>query len=225
MFGLAAVGFVLSHRLDSFTFPMTISPMGWDGMERNEDRLLVDANDPRGSYVSTFNISLVVEDLELADEDLDRLFGILPDAVPASVAGVVTVTAPVDARDASAAVIALADALTECCPSAVAIRVDQDLVAVPDIAERVGRSRESIRLLADAKRGPGGFPDPIGVVGDGIRIWPWAAVAEWFATALGHESNERGISPEEAAAVDAVLASRNRRVNSPDEVQVAIAGG
>lgn len=50
-----------------------------------------------------------------------------------------------------------------------------DLVDLPEIANRVGRSRESIRLLAAGKRGPGGFP----AARDGF--YSWVAVKEWFA--------------------------------------------
>jgi hypothetical protein len=48
----------------------------------------------------------------------------------------------------------------------------------------------------------------VGVVGDGIRIWPWAVVVEWFAGRLDHDLGERGVPPEVAAVVDAELATR-----------------
>lgn len=50
-----------------------------------------------------------------------------------------------------------------------------DLVDLPEIAGRVGRTRESIRLLAAGRRGPGGFPPGR----DGF--YSWATVREWFA--------------------------------------------
>jgi hypothetical protein len=40
-----------------------------------------------------------------------------------------------------------------------AIRVmDQDLLSLADIADRIGQSRESVRRYATGARGPGGFP-------------------------------------------------------------------
>ena len=161
---------------------------------------------------TTFNVSLVIDQLPLTDENLDRLFEVLPDAVPASIAGLVTVSAPIEAADAEVAAFALAQALTGAFPGAVAVRVDQDLVSIPDIAERTDRSRESVRLLVEGKRGPGRFPSPIGTVGDGIRIWPWATVVNWFATSLGHDLGEQGVPPEVAAVVDACFVGRRRHL-------------
>ena len=37
----------------------------------------------------------------------------------------------------------------------------------------------------DGKRGPGGFPAPLGVVGEGVRVWPWSVALEWFDHDLG----------------------------------------
>ena len=38
---------------------------------------------------------------------------------------------------------------------------DAGLVSMADIAARVGRTRESVRLLIEGERGPGGFPAPV----------------------------------------------------------------
>lgn len=168
---------------------------------------------------TTFSVSLVIDQLALTDENLDRLFGVLPDAVPASIAGLVTISAPIEAADAEVASFALAETITETFPGAIAVRVDQDLVSIPDIAERTDRSRESVRLLIEGKRGPGGFPSPIGTVGDGIRVWPWAAVVDWFATALQRDLGEQVVPPEVAAVVDACLAARRRHLTHRARVE------
>lgn len=168
---------------------------------------------------TTFNVSLVFDHLAFTDENLDLLFDVLPDAVPASIAGTVTVTSPIEAVDAEAASFALAETITETFPGAIAVRVDQDLVSIPDIAERTDRSRESIRLLVEGKRGPGGFPSPIGTVGDGIRVWPWATVVDWFATSLRHDLGEHVVPPEVAAVVDACLAARRRHLTHRARVE------
>lgn len=158
----------------------------------------------------TFNVGVVLEQIELTDDVLDLIFDALPDAVPAAVGGLVTVTAPMDAHDAEAAAFALVEALAQAVPGAVVARLDQDLVSIPDIAERTDRSRESIRLLVEGRRGPGSFPAPVGTVGDGIRVWPWASVLDWFASALGEDLGERGVLPDTAAVVDSCLAARRR---------------
>lgn len=167
---------------------------------------------------SPFQVTLVVAGLDLGNANLDRLFGLLPDAVPAAIGNLVTVSAPVEAPDAESACLALADILTAAFPDATPVRVDQDLVSIPDIAERTGRSRESIRLLVDGKRGPGSFPPPVGIVGNGTRVWPWAVVIDWFASALGADLGERGIDPVSAAAVDVLLATRLGRPAATSQV-------
>lgn len=88
------------------------------------------------------------------------------------------------------------------------LRVDQDLVSVSDIARRVGRTRESVRLLVDGKRGPGRFPPPIGGVGDEIRVWPWSVVLEWSNKVLGVDLGENGVPPLTAAVLDVSFAAR-----------------
>lgn len=160
---------------------------------------------------SVFQVTLVVEGFALRDCDLDRLFGVCPDVVPASIGNLVTMSAPVGAPDAESACHSLAALLTDAFPTLTPVRVDQDLVSIPDVAERTGRSRESIRLLVEGKRGPGTFPSPVGIVGTGTRVWPWAVVVEWFATELGHDLGERGVDPVSAAAVDVDLAARRDR--------------
>jgi hypothetical protein len=158
--------------------------------------------------VETYTISVVLNNVDLTDDVLDALFAELEDAVPSSVSGVVRVTAPVEATDDESAAFHLIEKLQAVLPNAVLVRLDQDLVSIPDIAERTGRSRESVRQLVDGKRGPGSFPSPIGTVGDAIRVWPWALVLAWFRDVLGEDLGERGVAPQVAAVVDACLAGR-----------------
>ncbi len=160
--------------------------------------------------MDTYIVSIVVDALELSDETLDRMFAALPDAVPSAVNGAVTVSAPVAAQSAEGAAFALVGVLDELFPGAVPIRLDQDLVGISDIAERTERTRESVRLLVEGLRGPGEFPSPVGTVGDGIRVWPWAVVLRWFKDSMGTDLGEDGVLPETAAVVDACLAARRR---------------
>ncbi|HEV2347121.1 MAG TPA: hypothetical protein VGS97_23685 [Actinocrinis sp.] len=55
-----------------------------------------------------------------------------------------------------------------------------DEVTLADAAQRLGggRTAESLRLLAEGKRGPGGFPRPIVDTGR-IRVYSWAQIAEY----------------------------------------------
>ncbi|MDE0804532.1 MAG: hypothetical protein OSA99_14565 [Acidimicrobiales bacterium] len=168
----------------------------------------------------SFNVTLVIENLELNDDNLDRLFDALPDAVPAQIAGLVTIGSPVDADTAESAAFALVETIADLFPEARPCRLDQDLVSITDIAGRTGRTRESVRLLVDGKRGPGSFPTPVGTVGDGIRIWPWAVVVQWFAEFLVEEIDDPGVPPDVAAVVDASLAVCAHRPDHPHQQQI-----
>lgn len=85
--------------------------------------------------------------------------------------------------DALAAVLA---ELTDALPEATVIRVHEyDLASMSDIAARAGRTPESIRLLVNGKRGPGGFPPAAGDLGGRMKVWRWAEVAQWFDETLG----------------------------------------
>lgn len=86
------------------------------------------------------------------------------------------------------------------------IRVEpDDLVTLAEIAERVGRTRESVRLLASGERGSGGFPTPASHLRARSRLWRWSEVAAWFGS---DEEMERARS---TAAVNAALELRRLR--------------
>ncbi|MEX2211227.1 MAG: hypothetical protein WD689_05630 [Gaiellaceae bacterium] len=69
------------------------------------------------------------------------------------------------------------------------VRVEPDeLVGLTAIAARLGRSVESVRLLAAGKRGPGGFPAPAARVDAKTRLWEWSAVARWWHDELGGDA-------------------------------------
>ena len=76
--------------------------------------------------------------------------------------------------------------LLEALPEAHVLRVEEDdLATMADIAQRAGRTPESVRLLVNGSRGPGGFPPATGRLDARTRVWRWSDVAGWFADALG----------------------------------------
>jgi hypothetical protein len=155
---------------------------------------------------STYNVGVVFEGI--AHASIGLVSGALPGAVVSDAGALTTVRATVRAAGPTAAVSRLVERVTKAVPPAVAVRVDQDLVSVSDIAQRVGRTRESVRLLVDAKRGPGGFSAPVGAVGDGTRVWPWSAVLDWFNEVFGIDLGENGVPPLTAAVLDVSFATR-----------------
>lgn len=81
-------------------------------------------------------------------------------------------------------------------PQARVVRIEpDDLVTMATIARRCGRTRESIRLLANEDRGPGGFPPPVAYVDERTRLWHWPDVARWL-----NEHRKAGIEIDTEAA-------------------------
>lgn len=106
----------------------------------------------------------------------------------------------------SAVLSAIAD--VESCGLEV-LRIEPDeLVSAADVAERTGRSRQSISSLIAGARGPGDWPRP--VAGNArSSLWRWFEVAAWFERFDGSVS----VNPDHVSVLGAVnwmLATRTR---------------
>lgn len=65
-------------------------------------------------------------------------------------------------------------------PGLRVLRVEADpLLSLGDIADRVGRTVESVRLSIKGARGPGGFPASETATAR-HRLWRWSEVAAWY---------------------------------------------
>jgi len=92
----------------------------------------------------------------------------------------------------------------------VAVRVlDEDLLTLADIADRIGQSRESVRRYATGERGPGGFPPPANPARDGTVFYRWSEVAPWVRQNL-----DVAVSAEDPALALANLLIQARRLIS-----------
>ncbi len=129
-----------------------------------------------------FELRLVATGLSLNDdEQLCRLidaFGEDTTVAGGPEAGELSLL--LDAEDPLTAALEAIAALRRVAPEVQVRRVDEDLVAIPDITVRIGRTRENVRQMADGTRGPGSFPPPVGIVGDAIRVWRWADIEPWL---------------------------------------------
>ena len=93
-------------------------------------------------------------------------------------------------------------------PGLRVVRIEsEDLVTMAEIARRLERSRESIRLLAADARGPGGFPPPVARIRSRSPLWRWVDVAAWAETELGRADPDAGL----IASINAALEIRRRR--------------
>jgi len=79
-----------------------------------------------------------------------------------------------------------------------------DLVTAAEIATRLGRSRESIRLLVAGARGAGNFPAPVSHLRSRQRLWRWSEVAEW----VGEMDEDQRWRATVLAGVNAMLEYR-----------------
>ncbi|HTW07031.1 MAG TPA: hypothetical protein VME46_05965 [Acidimicrobiales bacterium] len=96
------------------------------------------------------------------------------------------------------------------------LAVEDELVSMADIAERCGRTRQSVSMLVSGRRGPGGFPRP---VAGNVRspLWHWADVAAWFEGQGGGEEFEDRLRT--IASINGELANRALARDRPQELE------
>ena len=88
------------------------------------------------------------------------------------------------------------------------VRIEpDDLLTMSEIAGRLGRSRESVRLLISGRRGPGAFPAPVSHLPSRSRLWRWSDVAAWMGTLPSKELERSRV----IAAVNAALELRRQQ--------------
>lgn len=92
-----------------------------------------------------------------------------------------------------------------------------DLVTAAEIAARLGRSRESVRLLIAGRRGDRAFPAPVSHMRERNRLWRWSEVASW-----AQAPPEQIAGAELIAATNAALELRAHTPRLADEEQAAV---
>lgn len=87
--------------------------------------------------------------------------------------------------------------------------IDEDVLTLADIADRIGQSRESIRRYATGDRGPGNFPPPLNPGREGTVFYRWSEVAPWI-----REKLELDVPDSDPGLVMANLVLQARRFRS-----------
>ena len=152
--------------------------------------------------MSNFQFTLIVDGPDLQDAPLiDLLFESgCDDATIGRSDGVQYVDFDREADAFDEAILSAVDDLEKLQGVHVVRIADAGLASLADIAARLGRSRESVRLLVSGARGPGDFPKPVTDPRSRYRLWRWSEVAHWF-------KEYRGVLP--AVADDEVTAMYN----------------
>lgn len=121
-------------------------------------------------------------------------------------------------RDAPTLLDAIASAIraVELVPGLRVMHIEpDDLVTASEIATRLGRTRESIRLLIAGERGAGDFPPPVSHLRSKHRLWRWADVAMWAGLADSSMAQEARL----LAATNAALELRSTIATLPDNAR------
>lgn len=161
--------------------------------------------------MQTFHLNLIFDGVDLED---DATFDALATVEPATwrMQGTVAwVLAAVEAPSALEAAKSFTRHVLKAVPSARPVRMDEELVAIPDIARRVGVTREAVRHWADGTR-QANFPLPRGIVGDNIKVWRWGSVERWLAVNLGVADEAVCPTDAEIAEIDAFLCRLRTRL-------------
>ena len=134
--------------------------------------------------MTEWNFRLTLVGIALTDEELDVLFeaGCDDGAFSRERDGTVLGFFDREAEMQEDAVLSAIDDIENADIGARVIRVaqDDDWLTASEIAQRVGRTRQSIGLLVRGDRGPGGFPAPVARHGASNPLWSWAEVEAWF---------------------------------------------
>lgn len=134
---------------------------------------------------------------------LRSLHGLTPAAGPRDGIGAVVVRRP--AADLAEAVVAAVHDVESAGLRPVRVATG-DWVTLADVAARIGRSREIVRLWSIGRQGPGAFPPPLNP-GCDTSFYSWTEVARWLRRRLGYE-----LPDEEPVLVAMNLALQLRRL-------------
>ena len=118
--------------------------------------------------------------------------------------GVRRLAVPSEGTSTREALRNLLNRIGEAAPALRLVRLDPDLVGVPDIAERTGHTRQNVQQWINGERnGDRPFPPPEGSAGRSL-VWRWAEVNTWLRP-LGLDDQAVRPTREESAFVDVAL--------------------
>lgn len=153
-------------------------------------------------------VPFIVKNVDLESEQhLAIISRVLPDLGWAEEAGQAVATAFVSESKPVDEALQVARKIQNSIPGSVIERLSHELVAITEIADRVGVSREAVRKWS---RGVAiGFPAPEAVVATGVKepmkVWRWSEVVDWLRSAKRIEMDELYLSRTQAIELEACL--------------------
>lgn len=149
--------------------------------------------------MTIYAFSTTVNGLDLDDiAQLDTLYTDDFTILASEVDGVTSIDVEIDAETGEDALQAFVDHVRSVA-GVLIVRVDLDLVNIPEVALRLNVSRESVRLWVQGERGSGDFPRHRSTVGN-QKVWAWADVYAWAHVHGRIDSGEP--TPLDASCVD-----------------------
>lgn len=157
--------------------------------------------------MNEFSFTLALDASGLNDSQINTLYNTVPDSTASERNERAYVGFGREAPDFGTAVVSAIEDVERALPDVRVVALEpEDLVSQSDIAQRRGRSRESISQLVKGERGPGKFPQPRYFVAD-RGLWRWREVETWFDA---YEGRQPQIHHDAFIdAVNAVLAVRH----------------
>jgi len=133
--------------------------------------------------MATYSFKIVL-DRQPSDSELDRLFEAgCADAAFGAERGLAVAEFDREHDSLAEAIASAIKEIESVGPLPVQV-IDEDILTLADIADRIGQSRESVRRYAADTRGPGGFPPPANPGREGTVFYRWSEVAPWLRTNL-----------------------------------------
>jgi hypothetical protein len=168
-----------------------------------------------GRWVTEYEYTFVVGGIDVDDIDVvDSLYAEL-EASLSLAGGVPLLSIAAEGFGAVDAAIKAARSIERVVPGLRVVRMDRDLVGVPEIAERAEVTRQAVHQWIDGARHADlpPFPATEGVVGR-QQVWLWSDVNDWLAQ-LGKD--DRLIHPSRAkmAEIDAALGAGIAHLAAP----------
>jgi hypothetical protein len=172
--------------------------------------------------MTEWTFRLTLRGIELSDEQLDTLYeagcddGSFSAEPDGTILGFFDREAPTEQDAVISAIVDIEHAGIGA--QVLRVQADDDWLTASEIATRVGRSRQSVALLARGERGPGDFPAPVVRRLSSNPLWSWSEVEAWFERYEPEAvpAHLPRLSPDFLAEVNDRLDLRERLRHSPN---------